>query len=203
MVGLVEHGAGIGIDRLIMQTIMARMYNSNPLIDNLYQQILDLRKLPEGYEQVVVTEKLFDGKIDRLDYQSDFDRITYLKNSPDAWYLDCDIVIKKWPDFELEKGYVYCYQERGCIYDTCVTFGNGQKDYFEHLYKECCEGKRYIHTVIDEDLKDRTRKIPDGYFEHLVLHAVAKQIKDGTTRQYLHCKRHGFMKINGEWKFKL
>ena len=181
---------------------MTVLYKKDPIIDDLYNQIIILRKLPKDVKQEIIVDKLFIGKDTTPDRQSDFDRIVYLKNNPSAWHIDADILIKKWPDFKLEKGFVYLYQERGLLFDTCVTLANGQTDYFEYLYKECCIGDRYIHTVIEEDLKDRTKPIPSGYFEHCVLHGVAEQIKSGTDRNYLNCRRHGFEKIDNKWKFK-
>jgi hypothetical protein len=97
---------------------------------------------------------------------SDVIRLKYLATQPNMIWLDTDVLIKKWPDFELEPGHPYVNDDSGSI-----VFCNGCTDFFSKLWEqyEADESINYVgwFQEIIYDNKKFFRFLPHGYFVHV------------------------------------
>lgn len=117
-------------------------------------------------------------------------RLKALRENSLGMWLDSDIMILKWFDFEFEKGYVYVMGDEGC--SAAAIFANGcieTIDFLINEYKGNC-----IHTVIDKN-KDKFKVIPSGYLLHLRLYRLIQA--DGGRNKNCEIKKE-----NDDFKFK-
>jgi len=117
-------------------------------------------------------------------------RLKALRENLSGMWLDSDMMLLKWFDFEFEKGYVYVAGDVGC--SASAIFANGCIETIDFLiseFKNFC-----IHVVIDKN-KDKFKVIPSGYLLHLRLYRL---IKAGGGRN----KNCEIEKENDDFKFK-
>jgi len=164
-----------------MQKVFSFLYNNHPL----YKKCLSIRPINNSIDHEIITERVLTNGSRSFALDTDIERIAYLQKHPDAWYLDADVVVKKWPDFEMEKGFPYISYDR-IQYDLWCILGNGCQWFFDYLmdyYYKCNEDPEplWIHSLINSKLCDRIKRVSDGYFEHLLLRSIdfsEKELQD-------------------------
>lgn len=101
--------------------------------------------------------------------------ICNLLRDPAKSYIDSNIIIKE-IDFEMVPGYPYVLQHKGS-YGIGVVYGNNCTWFFEYLmryyFRRLILGGRipegWLDRVLNHDLKERIKPIPDGLFEYRCL----------------------------------
>lgn len=148
-----------------MQKVISLIYNYHPL----YRKCLELRTIPEWLDYEIIIEPIVTNGSRSIREDTSIDRLYYLQQHPDAWYLDADVIVKKWPDFKMEKGYPYLAKVG--IYDDWAILGNGCKWFFDYLIDRCGNDPKplWSHNIINTDLRGKIKPIPTGYFRHLML----------------------------------
>ena len=146
------------------------LINSNP---DIYTPWINRRVIPDWIDQEIITERISDRVFPTPQENSNIDRYTYLQKNPTAWYLDADVIVQKWPDFEMEKGLPYL----ACVcrmYNNWAILANGCAWFFDYLldlYEQRKNNHKrlWVQPLLNRELKDKIRPIPDGYFIHLSL----------------------------------
>lgn len=101
---------------------------------------------------------------------SEIVRLTYAASNPYMVWLDSDVLIKKWVDFDLKPGKPY----KSKTWNEAIFFVNGCCDFFqklldeynnnnEEIYKPCWLRQMFL------DHESEFEMIPDGYFVHLAM----------------------------------
>lgn len=138
---------------------------------DIYLPCIAKRVIPDWIEQEIITERISELIFSTPQENASIDRYLYLKNNPWAWYLDADIIVQKWPDFEMESGHPYLAVAGNP--DTWAIMGNGCTWLFDYLidfYKNrgTNTGRIYAREpFLSPEIAREIRPIPQGYFLHL------------------------------------
>ena len=181
-----------------MQKVFSLLYDAHPL----YQMCLDMRQIPDWIDHKVITERVLTDGTEKAVYESDTDRIWHLQKDPDSWYLDADLIVNKWPDFKMEKGYVYMSQVQG-KYDNFIVMGNGCQSFFDDVLNEYHEKPEplWTHKLYNYKFQDRIKPVPEGYVNHFAFAgSIPKAVHSGKwVAGYGHCIKFE----NGKWELKI
>jgi hypothetical protein len=151
---------------------MIYTYNFNR--NRIYQAIIN-HNLIRGFNLSVVTKPTAPHKYSKLNPTklSDIERVWIAHQNPqDTICIDGDTVIDRVPDFPMEPGKVYIYQGR----NPCVLIPNGATEVIKKLWASF-DGINHPTTYISmmqNELKNDIRPIPDGYFRHLGIGFLVK-----------------------------
>jgi hypothetical protein len=97
-------------------------------------------------------------------------RLTQASVNPKMMWLDSDVLIKKWPDFEFKPGKPYCSKKHW----EAIFYVNDCCEFFkEMLY----DSKRFSHRPcwlrkMFQDRKSSFEFIPEDYFIHMTFSAA-------------------------------
>ena len=155
-----------------MQKVFSLLFNDHPA----YKACLDSRTYPDWIDYNLITKRVLTSGERSFCRDTDIERLYHLQQDPSSWYLDCDCIIEKWPDFEMEKDKVYI-SYTGWAIDTWAILGNNCKWVFDFLiekYKSFNDEvpEWWSHKLFETELKEHVRPIPNGYIKHLMFHSV-------------------------------
>ena len=149
------------------QKVFSLLFNANPL----YQRCLDLVPREEVDFEIITDQYLGNQSLNSR-AASDGERVYHLKNHPDWWYLDADTYVYKWPDFKMEPGCPYIYNQNG-NWDNSIILGNGCKWFFDYMFERFDPSRQIIwYLEIFKELEDKIKPIPTGYFNHMAFNGM-------------------------------
>jgi hypothetical protein len=140
----------------------------------IYQQCMDQARsrMPQDINYSLITKTECEARY--IDYRavSDVIRLKYAASDPNMVWLDTDILIKKWPDFEFKKGKTYINDS-----SVSVIFVNGCTEFYKHLWDIYQQTEELNYSGWFQRLilkhKEIIEYIPTGYFAHCALsHAI-------------------------------
>jgi len=152
-----------------MQKVFSLLFNNHPD----YLNIVQSRPIPDWIEHRLITERVLTEGKRPFTEDTDIERLYHMQLDPNQWYLDADVEIIKWPDFPMDKGFVYMsYHEEAVWYDNWCMMGNGCQSFFDDLMEiyrkfDGVVPAWWAHTQFNKDFKDRIKPLPPGYFKHL------------------------------------
>jgi hypothetical protein len=163
-----------------MQKVFSLIYNFHPL----YRKCLEMRQIPEWIDYEIITNRRVTTGDRDFRQDTSIERLAYLQKYPDAWYLDADVIVDKWPDFEMEKGYPYLARLDSNYYDDWAILGNGCQWFFDLLMERMGDDPKplWAHRIINTELRSKIRPIPKGYFRHLMLSSFVKRCEENPGR---------------------
>lgn len=140
---------------------------------DVYMPWVAKRIVPDWINQEIITERVSDRVFPTPQENANIDRYLLLQKNPTAWYLDADLIVRKWPDFEMEEGFPYLSCVGG-MYNNWGILGNGCEWFFDYLldiYEQRKDNPKrlWIQPILNKELKDKIRPIPGGYFYHVSL----------------------------------
>jgi hypothetical protein len=152
-----------------MQKVFSLLFNNHPD----YRKCVESRIIPDWVDHELITQRVLTEGKRPFTEDTDIERLYHMQKNPNAWYLDADVEIIKWPDFEMEPGYPYIsYHEPSRWHDNWCILGNGCQSFFDDLMQryEKFNGDPPVwwsHELFNGELKDKIKKLPEGYFKHL------------------------------------
>ena len=170
-----------------------------PIYSKAIDQVMSSK--PASVRHTLITSSC-GHDVRNSDYRaaSEIVRLTEACINPEMFWLDSDVLIKKWPDFEFKPGKPYCSEK----WFEAIFFVNGCCDFFRDLFKEY-ENKRlhkscWLRRLFRDHLKE-FELIPEGYFVHMTLSAAVlarENFSNYATKDF-----RVFRDKNGELKFDI
>ena len=125
-------------------------------------------RIPESVEYTLVQHTDCKARCQDFRAVSDVLRLRMASERPDMVWLDSDVLIKKWPDFEFKKGRPYLNDRT-----ASVIFVNGCTELFKNLWNlyEIDMDLNYPGWLqyLVKEYKDEFEYLPAGYFVHCCL----------------------------------
>jgi len=124
--------------------------------------------LPVGVKHDLISHNGVTVRNNDYRAASEVVRLVEAASTPDMMWIDSDVLIKKWPNFEFKKGRPYCSEKwwEAIFYvnDCCEFFQGLLKEYDDkNLCKPCWLRQLFIDHRFEFEM------IPEGYFVHLAL----------------------------------
>lgn len=147
------------------------------------------RSLPSSVDHILLTYTSILPNCEDYRATSNLLRCKLASEHGDMVWLDSDILIDKWFDFELQPGKPYFAQGLFGLPENWAFIVNGCTDFFKRVLDASTDAKdlwwmaKYI-----QDHKDEVGYIPKGYLTHLTL---SRAIKSGAS-----FKNYGNNKFN-------
>lgn len=135
----------------------------------IYQQCMNQIKsiVPDDIEYAFIDENLFNGE-QQFSFQKGI--LELLIKKPDRLYMDSDMIMPKWFDFEFEKGKPYIYDGR-C--GMSAIYANNCPDIINDLLLKNFNPERCTHWIIRENISE-FYIIPEEYIIHLHLGSLLR-----------------------------
>jgi len=149
----------------------------------IYRQCIHhvIEKKPKEIEHVLIEKAEIEARCDDYRGVSNVLRVQEACKNPDMLWLDSDILVKKWPDFEFKPGKPYFAHGLSGNPENWIFYVNGRCDYFQSLMDRYIENKGWtdlywMARMIQANPKE-VELFPRGYFIHLYLSRAVKSGK--------------------------
>ena len=141
--------------------------NKYPFYNDYIAQVK--QSLPENVEYELVTKTNIIPNCNDYRATSNIIRCDLASKNPNMIWMDIDVTINKWFDFEWKKGKVYFAQNNAGRFINWAFYVNGRCDFFTDMMKYYEETKpNHIQWFYQYCLtrRDEIELIPNGYLNH-------------------------------------
>jgi len=147
---------------------IVQFFNSDK-IPECYKFFMDKIKndKPQNVQYKLITKfpQNFDlSKFSDIRFASSLFRLQYLRDNPDSIWMDSDIIITKWFDFNPELSYLF----KG-PYECVMYISHNDRELVSEIINNFSVfDKRHMSSLLAK-YKHRFQIIPEGYFKHLAI----------------------------------